>query len=178
MHKIIGFIPWGFSSTNPPENATDSARNRFEEQGLLLGSGGLPVARVTVTGSRVFWAHGSRIQAPGFRLSSSIAGFQSRPPIMEDRVLTGSAGYAHGSGGYSGLRVSSGCGLARKMVLLAHRGLTLEDRAPSPSTLSQHLSVSPSKTLSSISLLNLSISLSCLSLCGLLGHAKKKNKER
>jgi hypothetical protein len=53
MHKIIGFIPWGFSSTNPPENATDSARNRFEEQGLLLGSGGLPVARVTVTGSRV-----------------------------------------------------------------------------------------------------------------------------
>jgi hypothetical protein len=50
----------------------------------------LPDPSGLACGSRVFWANGLWIRAPEFRRSSSIAGFQPQPPIMEDRSSLGS----------------------------------------------------------------------------------------
>jgi hypothetical protein len=78
------------------------------------------------------------------------AGFQSRPPIMEDRVLTGSGGYTHGSWVSLPGLTGAGHGLTGDRVagvLWSRRRHPPEDRAPYPltlpiSSLSQHLSVS------------------------------------
>jgi hypothetical protein len=73
-------------------------------------------------------------------------------------------------------------GSSEKTVLLAHRRRSMEDRAPSPSTLlisslSQHLSVSPSKTLSSISQSHSLVSLS-VGCSGIRRRRTKKDEEK
>jgi hypothetical protein len=146
---------------------------------------GLRVARVT--GPRVFWAHGSRVQAPGFRRSSSIAGFPSQSPIMEDRVLTGR--------GSRVLRVSGSLSPALSLVhgltgdrvagvLWSRRRHPSEDRTPSPSTLpisslSQQLSALTSLGLISLFLSSLSLSDSlCLTVFVREKEERRRRKKK
>jgi hypothetical protein len=180
---------------NPPKivivSARKVARNHFEEPGLFLGSGGLQVARVTITGSRIFWAHGSRVQAPGFRRSSSFAVFQSRRPNMEDRVLTGLGSLGHGfqvlSPGSSLVHGLAGDRVAG--VFWSRRRHPPEGRTPSPSTLpisslSKRLSDPPDLSLNlpeSLSVSHLYLiphSLASLSLTRSLSLVENKEESR